>query len=124
MRHRLALLVLLSALISFLSEGASISGVEYVSLNDWARKAGYKAKWGPHNKTLQLTGGRVGVAFELDSRKAEIGGATVLLSFPIAASHGAPMISELDLRTTVEPLVSPHPKRKPVKTICLDPGHG
>lgn len=124
MRRGLALLVLLCALISFSSEGVSISGVEYVGLTGWARQAGYKATLSPHSKVVQLTGGRTGVTFEVDSRKVEIGGATVLLSFPIAANHGAVMISELDLRTTIEPLVSPHPKRRLIKTICLDPGHG
>jgi len=118
------LLILLCALSSFLSEGASISGVEYVRLNDWARDVGYKAKWVQRDKTLQLTGARMSAMFEVDSRKAELAGVTVLLSFPIASSRGAVMISELDLRTTVEPIISPHAKRKPIKTICLDAGHG
>ncbi len=124
MRHRLALLILFCALTSFLSEGANISGVEYVHLNEWAQSAGYKAKWLQRDKVVQFTGSRTSATFEIDSRKADIGGVTVLLSFPIAASHGAAMISQLDLRSTVEPIISPHPKRKPIKTICLDPGHG
>lgn len=124
MRQRLALLVLLCALSSSLSEGASISGVEYVGLPEAARQLGCKAKSLAHSKVVQLTGGRVAVSLEVDSRKAEIGGVTVLLSFPVASSRGVPMISELDLRTTIEPLVSPHPKRKSITTICLDPGHG
>jgi N-acetylmuramoyl-L-alanine amidase len=124
MRHRLALLILLCALSSFLSEGASISGVEYVRLNDWAKGTGYKAKWVQRDKILELTGPRLTATFEVDSRKADIGGVTVLLSFPIAANHGSIMISQLDLRTSIEPIISPHPKRKAIKTICLDPGHG
>jgi N-acetylmuramoyl-L-alanine amidase len=124
MRRCLAILILLCALSSFLSEGASVSGIEYVSLSDWARQLGYKARLGAHSKVVQLTGARVGVTFEIDSQKAEIGGTTVLLSFPIAANHGSALISELDLRTTIEPLVSPHPKRRVIKTICLDAGHG
>ncbi|MGZ4963641.1 MAG: N-acetylmuramoyl-L-alanine amidase family protein [Limisphaerales bacterium] len=124
MRHRLAFLISFCALTSFLSEGANISGVEYVRLNEWAQSAGYKAKWLQRDKVVQFTGARMSATFEVDSRKADIGGVTVLLSFPIAASHGAAMISQLDLRSTVEPIISPHPKRKPIKTICLDPGHG
>lgn len=118
------MLVLLCALSSFLSEGASVSGVDYVALSDAARQLGCKTKWGPHSKVVQLAGARVGVTLEVDSRKAEIGGATVLLSFPIIANRGGAMISELDLRSTIEPLISPHPKRRLIKTICLDPGHG
>lgn len=124
MRQRLALLVLLCALSSFLSEGASISGVEYVSITDAVRRLACKATFGSGGKVVQITGRRVGVTLELDSRKAEIGGTTVMLSFPIATSHGELMISELDLRTTVQPLLSPYPKRRVIKTICLDPGHG
>jgi N-acetylmuramoyl-L-alanine amidase len=121
MPRRLAILFLLCALTS-LVEGASISGVNYVPVRDWARDVGYKSQ--AHGKLVQLTGSRPSVTLEIDSRKAEIGGVTVLLSFPIVGNKGAAMISELDLRTTIEPIVSPHPKRKPIKTICLDPGHG
>lgn len=124
MRQRLAFLILLCALASFLSEGASISGVEYVRLNEWARGLGYKVKWSPRDRVAQIFGARISATFEVDSRKADIGGVNVLLSFPIAANHGEVMISQIDLRTTVEPIISPHPKRKPIKTICLDPGHG
>ena len=121
MRRRLAILLLLCALTS-LVEGANVSGVNYVPLRDWAHDFGYKSQ--AHGKSVQLTGSRPSVIFEVDSRKAEIGGVTVLLSFPIVSNKGTAMISELDLRTTVEPIVSPHPKRKPIRTICLDPGHG
>lgn len=121
MRQRLLILFLLCALTS-LVEGASISGVDYVGVREWARDFGYKAQ--AHGKFVQLTGSRPSVTLEVDSRKAEIGGAEVLLSFPIVGNKGAAMISELDLRTTIEPIVSPHPKRRPIKTICLDPGHG
>jgi N-acetylmuramoyl-L-alanine amidase len=121
MRQRLTILFLLCALTS-LVEGASISGVNYVPLRDWARDFGYKSQ--VHGKLVQLTGSRPSVTFETDSRKAEIAGVSVLLSFPTVGNKGAPMISEIDLRTTIEPIVSPHPKRKPIKTICLDPGHG
>lgn len=121
MRHRLVILFLLCAL-TWLVEGASISGVNYVPLRDWAREFGYKSQ--AHGKLVQLTGSHPAITVEVDSRKAEVGGATVLLSFPIVGNKGAAMISEFDLRTTVEPIVAPHPKRKPIKTICLDPGHG
>jgi N-acetylmuramoyl-L-alanine amidase len=118
MRHCLAVWFLLCALAALSAEGVSISGVEYVRLNDWAREAGYKVRQG--GRVIQINGAR----FEVDSRKAELGGATVLLSFPIVGQRGVALISELDLRKTVEPLISPRPKRRPIKTICLDPGHG
>jgi N-acetylmuramoyl-L-alanine amidase len=121
---RRCLLFFFCALAAFPSEAVTIAGVEYVRLSDWAHQFGYQPKWRQRDKILQLTGSRPNLTVEVDSRKAEIAGVTVLLSFPIAAQKGAALISELDLRTTVEPLVAPHPKRKPIKTICLDPGHG
>src|SRR5690242_15904704 len=101
MRHRLTILFLLCALAS-LVEGASISGVNYVPLRDWARDFGYKPQF--HGALIRFTGARPSVTVEMGSHKAEIGGVTVVLSFPIAGNTGAPMISELDLRTTIEPI--------------------
>lgn len=118
MRRCLAVWFLCCALTASLVEGATISGVEYVRFAD----AGYKVR--AHDKVIQIIGGRIGASFETDSRKAELGGVTVLLSFPIVGKGNGAMISESDLRKTVEPLMSPRPKKRPIKTICLDPGHG
>jgi N-acetylmuramoyl-L-alanine amidase len=124
MRRGLAVLFLVCALNAFLVEGANVSGVNYLPLADWARDLGYNGKSIQHGKIVQFTGPRATLTLEGDSRKAEIGGVTVMLSFPVIAKSGTVLVSELDLRTTIEPLVALHPRRKLLHTICLDPGHG
>jgi len=46
--------------------------------------------------------------------------------FPVVAHNGALCLAQLDVDTTLRPLLSP-PKGQPgtrIRTICLDPGHG
>ncbi|MGP8238279.1 MAG: N-acetylmuramoyl-L-alanine amidase family protein, partial [Limisphaerales bacterium] len=61
---------------------------------------------------------------EVDSRKLEINGVTVLLSLPVVNRGGVALLSAADVRTTLDPLLFPKKTAKRVKTICLDPGHG
>ena len=47
------------------------------------------------------------------------------LSFPVAVDKGTPYIAQLDLNTTIRPLIFlPRADAKSITTICLDPGHG
>ena len=55
-----------------------------------------------------------------------INGVRVRLSFPFAVEKAIPLIAQLDLDTAIDPLLFPphFADTKPIKTICLDPGHG
>jgi N-acetylmuramoyl-L-alanine amidase len=107
-------------------ETAQIGGKEYVRLSEWARANGFEAHWLKRDESLQLSAPAGKIQLEVDSRQADFNGVTVWLSFPIADRNGSVFVSLLDVRTTLQPLLSP-PKSRPgavIKTICLDPGHG
>lgn len=65
------------------------------------------------------------LVFDVDSRTVEINGISVAFSFPVANVKGQMVVSQLDLNTTIRPLVFPRgDSGARITTICLDPGHG
>jgi N-acetylmuramoyl-L-alanine amidase len=101
-------------------------GRNQVRLGDWAKANGYEIRWLKRDESVQLTKGASKLVFEVDSRDAEVNGVNVYLSHPIAAGGGLLCISEMDLQTTIAPVLSP-PKNGSgarVKKIVIDPGHG
>lgn len=108
------------------TERLEFLGREYVRLPEWARANNFDVQWLKKDETMQLAGHSLKLVFTADSKEAEINDVKVWLSFPIARRNGSFYISELDLRTTVNPLRFP-PKdwgRAKIKNIVIDPGHG
>jgi len=101
-------------------------GKEYVRLADWARANNFEMRSIKKDEIAQLTKGTTRLVFTADSKQAQISGVDVYLSFPILARNGGLYIAQLDLQTTVRPLLYP-PKNQTgakIRMICLDPGHG
>jgi N-acetylmuramoyl-L-alanine amidase len=107
-------------------ETTQISGKAFVRLSDWAKANGFEVRWLRRDETLQLNNHALKVVLTVDSREAQLNGVQVWLSFPLAQRNEAVYIAELDLQTTLQPIVSPPKNRSgiKIKTICLDPGHG
>jgi N-acetylmuramoyl-L-alanine amidase len=108
------------------AHAAFINGQNYVPLVDWARANGLKCFWLKRGDEIVATNRTTRLVFDKDSRMVEVNGINVALSFPVAVDKGTPLIAQLDLNTTIRPLLSP-PKAaaaKRITTICLDPGHG
>ena len=101
-----------------------VSGSDYVRLAEWGESAGCSMKWNKSDGEIDLSGPGTRLNFSVDSRRAEILGVSVWLSLPVVNRIGVVWISREDLRSTIEPIVSPRKATVPVKTICLDPGHG
>ena len=99
---------------------------DYVRVADWARTRGLQPRWLKREETLQLVNPSTRVTLTVDSQEAEINGVEVRLLFPAVYRDAQLYLSQLDLRTTLEPILSPGLSRTtvPIKTICLDPGHG
>ncbi|MGP8019925.1 MAG: N-acetylmuramoyl-L-alanine amidase family protein, partial [Limisphaerales bacterium] len=78
------------------------------------------------SRPIEVTNHATRLVFEVNSAQAEINGVRVRLSFPFAAEKSIPLVAQLDLDTAIDPLLFPphFADTKPVKTICLDPGHG
>jgi N-acetylmuramoyl-L-alanine amidase len=113
--------LLLAILLPLFAQAAFINGQNYVALTDWARANGFRIALLARDEIV-LTNKTSRLVFETDSADAKINDVNVRLSFPVA--KGA-LISQLDLDTTIKPLVFPQKSSaKKIMTICLDPGHG
>lgn len=108
------------------TERLAFLGKEYVRLPDWARANGFDVQWLKKDETVELASRSLKLVFIADSKEAEINGVNVWLSYPIARRNGSLYISELDLRSTINPLRFPPKDRgsAKIKNIVIDPGHG
>ena len=119
------LCALLFWLVALTARAVSINGQDYLPLADWAEAHGLGGFKFNRGGEIVLTNRTTRLAFEVDSAQAEINGVNVRLCFPLANAKGVPLIAQLDLNRTVEPLIFPQkPSAKKITTICLDPGHG
>ena len=103
-----------------------IAGKDYVRLTDWAKANDLEVGWLKQDEKLQLTGRSARLFLNVDSCEATVNGVTVWLLSPVAHRNGTVYIAQQDVRSTFTILSPPgHDRRaRPVKTICLDPGHG
>jgi N-acetylmuramoyl-L-alanine amidase len=102
------------------------AGQRYVRLTDWAKDNRLDVCWLKADETLQLSNRCSKILVTADSRDAQINGVHVWLLFPAVAQGGTLALAQLDVETTLQPLLSP-PRNRPgakVRTVCLDPGHG
>jgi len=99
---------------------------DYVPIADWARADKLNCQWIKRGDLFETTGPGTKLVFDVDSHYADINGVQVALSFPIANQKGVALIAQFDLDHTVRPLLFPsrYLQPGPIKTICLDPGHG
>jgi len=104
-------------------ERVAVAGSSYVHLAQWGARFGMAARRNTPTGSYELTNASARLEFSLDSRKARIGGQTVMLSLPVIDRGGEAMVSVIDAQTALEPLLSPK-NGGAVKVICLDPGHG
>jgi N-acetylmuramoyl-L-alanine amidase len=105
---------------------ASVNGQYYVPLANWARANGLRCSLFKRGDQVLATNRTTRLVFDKDSRMVEVNGTAVALSLPLAADRGTLYVAQLDLNTTIRPLLFP-PRFTDVRritTICLDPGHG
>lgn len=134
MLSRLLLLIGLLAAVPFVHaatlgarlETVRIAGRDYNRLGDWAGPNGFALAWQAKDKVVVATGKGHRIRLEIDSRKIDFDGVSVTLAFPVALKSGEAHVAPLDLEKTLIPLVYPvrAETASPIKTICIDPGHG
>lgn len=105
---------------------ARIREQRYVRLTEWARWQGLDVRWTRHDDTLRLSKSNVRLDFTVDSREAGFNGVQLWLVLPAATRNGDVYLSQLDIDTTLKPLLSPprNDRGKKVRVVCLDAGHG
>ena len=105
-------------------ERVTVSGNEFVRLAEWSESAGCSMKWNKRDGEIDVSGPSARLNFTIDSRRAEIYGVSIWLCLPVVNRNGVPLISLADVRSTLEPVLSPRKSEDRVHTVCLDPGHG
>ncbi len=102
----------------------SFQGRDYVKVSSWAPIAGLTPRWLTPDKELQLQNNKVTLHLSHDSRRIRCNGVWVWLSAPILMRDRDALLPYLDIATTLNPILAPTQTRRPVRLICLDPGHG
>jgi N-acetylmuramoyl-L-alanine amidase len=105
-------------------ERTTVSGSDYIRVDDWADAAGFDMKWEKKAGTILLTSPACRMDMTIDSRRADICGVNIWFSLPVVNRNGVPMFSVVDAETTVEPILFPRRSTNHLTTICIDPGHG
>lgn len=108
------------------AEVVRISGLDYVRLADWAKDNHFEVRWLKPQEALQLTDRSSQLLLTVDHRETQINGIEVWLLFPAVLRNGNAYVAQLDLQTTLQPILSP-PRNRPgvkIRSVCLDPGHG
>ena len=101
---------------------ASFNGQYYVPLADFARANGFHISTPKAGEDVLMNKNNLRLVFDVNSAQAEIGGVNVRLSFPVAGDHGELLVSQLDIETTIRPLIYPQkPFAKRITTSALIP---
>lgn len=99
-------------------------GGRYHSLKDVASAYGLTLR--TSGRSIFLRSKWTELEFEVDSRRAVVNGTGVWLHNPVKRVWSRWLISEVDVRKTIDPLLRPtaHLSRKGMAVVVLDPGHG
>jgi len=105
---------------------ARLNGLDYIELSAWATACQMKAVGRAGNDELLLTNQWARLRLAFNSRKTEVNGVLVWLSYPVLSLNKTAYISKTDLATTLQPILFPARANPPpkVRVIALDPGHG
>lgn len=110
-----------------LADSRHLAGArDYTRVTQWATANGFETRWLRSEESLQLSSAVAKAVLTADSREVRVNGVQVWLAHPVARQGGSLYASQLDLRTTLRPLLTPtrnSPARK-VVSICIDAGHG
>lgn len=100
-------------------------GERYHSLKDVASLYHLSLR-APVGRSVYVQGKWMEMEFEVDSRRATVNGTQVWLHNPVAKVWSRWLVSEADVRKTLDPLVRPskHLARQGTTVVVLDPGHG
>lgn len=135
MRYIIRQIVMLLGLIMLLAGGVyaksssweiyDIGGVKYVSLNDVWKFYRFTPKQGRAGCVSYGAANRV-VSVRPEKQDFYVNNYRYILSFPVRRHGGQLLISAIDMKKLVDPVLRPKFSKKlgVVKTVVIDPGHG
>jgi N-acetylmuramoyl-L-alanine amidase len=104
---------------------APLHALHYVDLRAWAASRKFDFNWPKKDDPILLTNRWARLSFGIDSRRVEINGIAVWLSFNLFLKNGSAHIAQKDLESVVEPVLYPTKnKKRPIKVIAISAGHG
>ncbi|HRR06510.1 MAG TPA: N-acetylmuramoyl-L-alanine amidase [Victivallales bacterium] len=102
----------------------NLNGVKYVYLSDLAKYYGMSLR--TKNDGCEIRKGNTYFSFTFEKRAGNFSGIGINYLYPPVHISGQSLVSELDYRRIIIPLLTPAygitPKR--IKNIVIDPGHG
>jgi N-acetylmuramoyl-L-alanine amidase len=107
-------------------QGRTFNGEAYVPLSRVAAQLGMDLRAGSDGKSATLKSKWTTVSLEKDGRSVQLNGVLIHLGAPIVVDGGSFYISETDLRTAIQSLLTPQLFGRPpgLRLIVIDAGHG
>lgn len=102
-----------------------VDGVDYVKLDDVWKFYNFKPKKGKAGCISYGAGDKV-VSVKPSRQDFYVNNYRYILSYPVRDAGGALLISTIDMKKLVDPVLRPRisTKREAVGTVVIDPGHG
>jgi N-acetylmuramoyl-L-alanine amidase len=98
---------------------------KYEDLQSWALSRKFAFYWNKRDETVLLSNRWSRVVMAVDSKKIEIAGISVWLSFPLVPKSGSIYIASKDLQSVLDPILFPAKnKHRPLRVIAISAGHG
>ena len=103
-----------------------IGGRIHTDLTAWATANGFTARWNSRAGELRLTNRWAKLLFKADTKRVEIDGSNVWLSYPLLRTGERLHISQADEDAVLHPLLDPPrlAKGDKVETVAISAGHG
>lgn len=103
-----------------------LNGRLYTDLATWAAANGFTSRWNASSGEMLLSNRWSRILFKADTKRLEIDGVTVWLSYPILRGGDHLYLAQYDEGSTLRTLLSPprNPATKKITTIAINAGHG
>ena len=104
----------------------TLNGRLYTDLTTWAAANGFTCRWNPGPGELIVSNRWSRMLFKADTKRMEVDGVTVWLSYSILRGGDHLYLAAYDEDSTLHLLLSPprNPSSKKITTIAINAGHG
>jgi N-acetylmuramoyl-L-alanine amidase len=103
-----------------------LNGRIHTELAAWASANGFVSRWNPRSGELLVSNRWSRLLFKADTKRVEIDGVTVWLSYPILRGGDHLYLAQYDEDSTLRPLLNPprNDSKRKITTVAINAGHG